>query len=55
MTSQHERKTKRRFDVPRGDQDEGGSSTPNVVSGRELRPRGQQRAAAADVIEQDIQ
>jgi hypothetical protein len=53
MTGQHERRTKHRFDpdVPMGDANEGGSSHPNVISARELRPRGQKRAAAADIIE----
>ena len=48
MTGDHERRTKHRHDstsdVHMADGDEGGSSHPNVTSGRTLRPR-QRRAA----------
>ena len=52
MIGQNERRTKRRFVVSSGDADEGGSSHPNVASDRELRPRGQKRAAADDIDEE---
>jgi len=48
MTSSHERRTKHRFNTVGANQDESGSSHPNVVSGRELRSR----AAAFDIIEE---
>ena len=51
MPKQYERRTKRRYDstsdVHMADADEGGSSHPNVTSGRTLRPR--QRRAADNV------
>ena len=47
MPKQYERRTKRRYDstsdVHMADADEGGSSHPNVTSGRTMRPR-QKRA-----------
>ena len=56
MAGQHERRSKCRFDsssdIPMAGIDEGGSSHPNVVSGRELRPRGQKRVATDDIMEE---
>ncbi|RLN30758.1 hypothetical protein C2845_PM05G24580 [Panicum miliaceum] len=49
MPKQHERRTKRCFDTPQDDPDEGGSSHAYVDSGRTLRPRGQKRAATDDM------
>ena len=45
----HERRTKHRFNTVGANQDESGSSHPNMVSGRELRPR--ERKRAADIVE----
>ena len=52
MAGGHERRTKRRFDSGRANQDESGFSRTNVVSGRELRPRERKRAATADIVEE---
>ena len=52
MAGGHERRTKRRFDSGRANQDESGFSRTNVVSGRELRPRERKRAAVADIVEE---
>ena len=53
MSGHHEKRSKHRHDssdVHMADADEGGSSHPNVVSGRELRLR--KRSAADDIIEE---
>ena len=53
MSGHHEKRSKHRHDssdVHMADADEGGSSHPNVVSGRELRLR--KRSAANDTIEE---
>ena len=52
MVGGHKRRTKRRFDSGRANQDESGFSRTNVVSGRELRPRERKRAGAADIVEE---
>ena len=52
MAGGHERRTKRRFDSGGANQDESGSSRPDVISGRELRHRERKRAAAADIVEE---
>ena len=52
MAGGHERRTKRKFDSGWANQDESGSSRPDVISGRELRPRERKRAAAADIVEE---
>ena len=55
LTGQYERRTKRRHDstsdVHMADADEGGSSHPNVTSGRTLRPR---QRRAADNVARDV-
>ena len=50
--SGHERRTKRRFDSGGANQDESGSSRPDVISGKELRPRDRKRAVAADTVKE---
>ena len=52
MVGGHERRTKRRFDSGGANQDESGSSRPDVISGRELRPSERKRAAVADIVEE---
>ena len=54
MPKQFEGKTKRRFDTTSANLDEGGSSVPNVVNGRELRIRGQKRQIANDIEEESV-
>ena len=55
MTGDHKRRTKHRHDstsvVHMEDTDEGGSSHPNVTSGRTLRPR---QRRAADNVARDV-
>ena len=53
MTNLQERRTKYRFDPAGDDVDEGGSSHAHVDSGRELRPWGQKREVAEDIIEDE--
>ena len=52
MVGGHERRTKRRFESGGANQDESGSSRPDVISGKELRPRERKRVAAADIVEE---
>ena len=52
MAGGHERRTKHRFDSGGANQDESGSSRPDVISGKELRPRERKRAAVADIVEE---
>ena len=52
MAGGHERRTKRRFDCGGANQDESGSSRPDVISGKELRPRDRKRAVAADTVKE---
>ncbi|XP_039855251.1 uncharacterized protein LOC120713333 [Panicum virgatum] len=52
MAGGHERRTMRIFDSGGANQDRSGSSRPNVVSGREMRPRERMRAVVADIVEE---